>query len=692
MTNEEVLQYFIAKGYPEHIAAGIVGNLGQESSLAPNAVNPESGAIGLAQWLGPRKEALMAYAAGRGTHYLDPNTQLDFIDHELNTTESKARNALMKTQTPAEAATVFSNEFERAGASEKNNPRRVSMAERAFNVINPISSANASEDGPIASEEEWMATKHAMAAPIVSEEEWMARKHASESTGRSWGPTEEQKFSFPNFIRGVGGRAISRASALNDLLGNPVGAVLESVGIPDKKIGLTPEEIQWQKEHASSGAKLGNTAFDIGLTLPAGGFASIPARAAATAAIEGATTPGGVTDRLTAAALGGAGSVGGELVGKAFGTMLKPFSKTLKPEAERLLNVARSNNIPLSAADVTGNRFLKGLESVLPDLPSSSSAAIATKEVQREAWKKAIFREGDHIYDPNINNLGVMKTRLNAAYTDLSGRNSLQVDRTFKSKLRDVADNQLRRVPTNQKAVVQSYLDDFNSAPLGARIDGTVYQDTRSMLDRQAKSFKNSDPATAHALANIRDSLDSAMERGLNPVDKAAWRNTNKDYMVMKNIEKATDPVTGEVSPAKLVTSLTQRDPNIMKYGRGPQQLADLAKVGKQVISETTPNSGTPLRSLAMKLATGTVSPITFAGGLVGGVPGAALGMATNVLLPKAANKLMAKETGYLAKGLWDTSRPLVVGGTIQDIIDQYFRNIGVQVGREAYDTSNNRQ
>jgi hypothetical protein len=143
MKTVDVVQYFMDKGYKPHQAAAIAGNLTQESSLNPEAINPKSGAFGLGQFLGPRKKALYDYAERQGSYASDPGTQLDFIDHELNTTERKAKGKLMAATNLADATNAFSNHYERAGAAEKNNAKRVSFAENALNSI--ISTASASE-------------------------------------------------------------------------------------------------------------------------------------------------------------------------------------------------------------------------------------------------------------------------------------------------------------------------------------------------------------------------------------------------------------------------------------------------------------------------------------------------------------------------------------------------------------------
>jgi hypothetical protein len=81
-------------GYTVPQAAAMVGHGTQESGLDPNAVGDNGTAKGVFQWRGDRLAGLQSYAKSAG---LDPNhidTQLGFMDHELNTTELKAGNAL----------------------------------------------------------------------------------------------------------------------------------------------------------------------------------------------------------------------------------------------------------------------------------------------------------------------------------------------------------------------------------------------------------------------------------------------------------------------------------------------------------------------------------------------------------------------------------------------------------------------
>lgn len=119
-----VLNFFINKGLSENQARGILGNLMQESRGNHTVTNKTSGAFGLAQWLGPRKQKLIAKYGNNPT----VEQQLNFIWEELNTTESKALQKLLNTNTIADATRAFATHFERGAAHEMVMNKRIKFA------------------------------------------------------------------------------------------------------------------------------------------------------------------------------------------------------------------------------------------------------------------------------------------------------------------------------------------------------------------------------------------------------------------------------------------------------------------------------------------------------------------------------------------------------------------------------------
>lgn len=85
----------ISRGFSPVQAAALAGNMQQESSFNPNAVNTEEDAHGLLQWRLDRWQALQDFAKANNGSPTDLNTQLDFIRHEMNGAEKKAGSAFM---------------------------------------------------------------------------------------------------------------------------------------------------------------------------------------------------------------------------------------------------------------------------------------------------------------------------------------------------------------------------------------------------------------------------------------------------------------------------------------------------------------------------------------------------------------------------------------------------------------------
>ncbi|MGI5218609.1 phage tail tip lysozyme [Nocardia sp. CA-290969] len=124
---QEMYEYLLEKGFTPAQAAGILGNLQVESGFDTGAYNPGEGAIGLAQWLGGRRENLEAFAASNGKSVTDWKTQIDFMVHELKGSESGAMSRLKSTTSAGEAAAVFDQYYERSSGEARG--QRIANAE-----------------------------------------------------------------------------------------------------------------------------------------------------------------------------------------------------------------------------------------------------------------------------------------------------------------------------------------------------------------------------------------------------------------------------------------------------------------------------------------------------------------------------------------------------------------------------------
>ena len=127
---KEIMGYFMDKGLTKEQAAGIAGNLHAESGLNTGALGDSGNSFGIAQWNKSRKNNLKTFAKSKGTHEADLQTQLDFLWHELMTTENSALQSLLTAKTATDAARNFADKFERMA---KYNIQREQMANYYFN-------------------------------------------------------------------------------------------------------------------------------------------------------------------------------------------------------------------------------------------------------------------------------------------------------------------------------------------------------------------------------------------------------------------------------------------------------------------------------------------------------------------------------------------------------------------------------
>lgn len=130
--------FFESKGYSPVQAAGIVGNLMQESTSSLNSgiVGDAGASHGIAQWNGDRLRNLQGYAKSQSKPWQDFDTQLQFVHNELQGPESAANKRLLAATDIPSATRAFAT-FERPG-----NPmmdRRIAYASQVAGVPVPAS-------------------------------------------------------------------------------------------------------------------------------------------------------------------------------------------------------------------------------------------------------------------------------------------------------------------------------------------------------------------------------------------------------------------------------------------------------------------------------------------------------------------------------------------------------------------------
>jgi hypothetical protein len=128
--------YFLGKGLTNFQAAGIVGNLDQESSMNPGAVQAGGPGRGIAQWsVGGRwdtdsNDNAKAFAAKEGQPLSSLSLQLDFIWYELTTFSSYGLAPLRASTNVTDATIAFEKDFEGCGTCAES--QRIAYAKAAL--------------------------------------------------------------------------------------------------------------------------------------------------------------------------------------------------------------------------------------------------------------------------------------------------------------------------------------------------------------------------------------------------------------------------------------------------------------------------------------------------------------------------------------------------------------------------------
>jgi Phage tail lysozyme len=134
--DKTAFDYFLGKGLTTYQAAGIVGNLDQESGVDPTAVESGGPGRGIAQWsVGGRwdtdaNDNATWYAGTQGQSVESLQLQLDFIWYELTTFSSYGLAALQKSTSVTDATVDFETDFE--GCSMCDQSTRIGYAENVL--------------------------------------------------------------------------------------------------------------------------------------------------------------------------------------------------------------------------------------------------------------------------------------------------------------------------------------------------------------------------------------------------------------------------------------------------------------------------------------------------------------------------------------------------------------------------------
>jgi hypothetical protein len=135
---DSIKQGLVSRGMNPQVADAFVMNFQDESGLN-SGVNEKApvvpgsrGGFGLAQWTGPRRQALEAYAAQQGKPASDQDTQLDFLMSELHGPEAAAWQDIQAAPDTGHAAAAVVNKFLRPAEEHRVARKAATFAATLF--------------------------------------------------------------------------------------------------------------------------------------------------------------------------------------------------------------------------------------------------------------------------------------------------------------------------------------------------------------------------------------------------------------------------------------------------------------------------------------------------------------------------------------------------------------------------------
>lgn len=130
-----IQQKLMSMGFTASAAAGVVGNLVQESGLRTDAIGDNGTSGGLAQWHNERLDALKRFAAARGKKWTDLDTQIEFLAEEMRTSYADTYAKMQSAELPEIAGQIMTDEYEIPDPASANYGQRIANARAAYEAM-----------------------------------------------------------------------------------------------------------------------------------------------------------------------------------------------------------------------------------------------------------------------------------------------------------------------------------------------------------------------------------------------------------------------------------------------------------------------------------------------------------------------------------------------------------------------------
>lgn len=321
------------------------------------------------------------------------------------------------------------------------------------------------------------------------------------------------------------------------------------------------------------------------VALPAS--AGVLPAAAAVATTEGAKygTPG---ERVGRATMGGLTTAGGGLLAKAGASFLAPVTAKAAGGAHQgALEAAERIGMQPTLGEATGSTFVRRLEDLVSRLPGGGAVMAEHQAGNATALNRAAARAiGETADDLTPEVFANASKRIGQVFEDiktLPGK-QIQVGPNVAAAADDILRQQAKMLPTQQDAQLIKIANDAKAAALNrGRIDGETYQLTRSGLSDAAFDATGTNKRLYGALLNaLDDSADASLRAAGNTALADALKTARPQYANLKILEKGATAEAGDVSAAKVASTMRTNNPGAFRRGQFVgSEMGDIAAVGE---------------------------------------------------------------------------------------------------------------
>jgi len=402
----------------------------------------------------------------------------------------------------------------------------------------------------------------------------------------------------------------------------------------------------------------------------AGGVAGRVGQAvAAPRTVAGAATAGGllgaaqpVGEEESRAMNVGTGAIGGtvgNVAARGIARLAQPVTSVQRPQVERAAQRLVAAGVPVDVAARTGSENLRAVQRFLTDNPLSAGVMKKGQEATQTAFNRAALKligeQGDAAI-PQV--LAQADDRIGAVMDRVARENAIKLDDRMLSELAAIEENARMTLEPDKLVPIRNQLDNILSK-VGddGRIPGDAYQRMRTIARELGEN-----PALAGVSKQLRETIDSALERSAKPEAAPAIKTARKQYRNLERIKESMGTTeTGDIPiPALARATSVKRERGAALMGRGDAELARLAR-SANTMRDVFPQSGTTPRA-ALQAIGGTVVPAvagvgygamqgeTLSDAAMAALAGGALGLAA----PRRAARLYQSPAfqQYLQRGI----------------------------------------